>query len=368
MKCLLNKFICFCLFLSLLSCSVYSANDPKIRNLNINDITENTATISWQTSFNTIAQVNFGTSVNSIFHVATDANKTTNHKVILKNLDKGTLYYFRIVTKQNDKISLSKIFHFKTKGIPIPGFTELKIYKIKPKSVKIRYMLNTPSKTKVTYHSKDGKSKDSIQANQFTEKGTIVLKNLIPETLYYYTIELENHEGEKYRTKVLNFSTPAINYALNKKVIGTFHAIPDDTLFIKTNDMISRIVDGKTDYFTGMSISGNINEEDQYIIIDLEKDFNLREIKVIWRALAYSRDYSLLISTDKRNWKKLAENLDASFSKTIRGSKGDPIKVHNIEFPIQKARYIKLFIKKGSKYYVKHKNWNSVHLMEIIVN
>ncbi len=340
---------------------------PAINNLAVNNISETSATITWETDFETMGQINYGTSLKTIFNASMDLNKSKNHKVVLNNLMKGTYYHYRIVTKISNKAYQSKVYNFITKGIPLPQFLNTKIKIIKPEYAEIPYLLNTPSKIILTCISKKDNKKKTSKVKKHTTKGSIKLNNLTPGTFYYYTLEAINKLEERSKTPILNFTTPPLNYAINKKVSGTFNTVLSEAFFSKKSSVIKRITDGKMDYNSGMAISGDIDQEDQFVIIDLKNKQKIKKINVYWRALAYSKDYSIYISKDNKKWEKAVGNISAANGKNIRGEKGDPIKVNSITFNPTSGRYVKLFIKKGSKYHVKHKKWHFVQLMEIMV-
>jgi len=338
-----------------------------VKNVKIFNITENSATISWKTIKKCIGQLNYGTSPNSLFTVAMDVNMSTNHTIRLQKLEKGILYYFRIIYQYKNKTYMTKIYQFKTKGIPKPNIINLKIEKISPTKINLKYLFTTPSKFILNYIAQHSKQKNIIRNYNYIQKGTLTLTNLIPDTTYFYNIQLENKNGEKFKSKVFHFKTMELNLALNKPVYGTFTHLPDDRFVTKTKNPLQRITDGVLSYFSGLAQSGNIEKEDQYIIIDLEKKFKIKEIKIYWRALACSKNYSVYISKDKVKWEKIADKLNAKKGFNLTGVRGTPIKLNTVSIKSKTARYIKIFIPKNSPYFVKHKKWKFVQLIEVKV-
>ncbi len=368
MKKLIIKTTITLLLYCLLVLRLYSIDKPPtINNSSVNNITETSATITWEADFESMGQVNWGTSLKTIFNVAMDLNNSKSHTVVLKNLMKGTYYHYKIITKISNKAFQSKIYNFKTEGIPLPRFINTKIKNIKPEYAEVPYLLNTPSKIILTYISKKDNKKQIYKIEKPAINGSIKLKNLTPDTIYYYTLEAINQLEERTKTPVFNFTTPPVNYAINKKVFGTFNTVLGEAFFNKKSSVIQRITDGKMDYNSGMAVSGNTDQEDLFVIIDLKKQQEIKKLKVFCRALAYSKDYSIYISKDNKKWEKTGEKINAAKGKNIRGETGDPIKVNSITFNPISVRYVKLFIKKGSKYHVKHKKWHFVQIMEIMI-
>ena len=73
-------------------------------------------------------------------------------------------------------------------------------------------------------------------------------------------------------------------------------------------------------------------EDDQWILIDFEKPEKIFSVQVLW-AESVAKEYQVLISTDKRNWKLV-------FDKTgkMPNKRNQEIKI----VPEVKARYVKI--------------------------
>ncbi len=355
-------------YLLFLNITLMGTDALKIKNITVKSITDNSAKIEWDTNIDTTGQVNYGISISRMKNLSLDVNKRKKHDITLKNLLKGTPYYYQILVKKAGVISTSTVKLFKTTGIPAPLLINSLTKNIKHNSANIHYMLNTPCKIFLTYVSKKNNKKKIMTINKYKIKGIIGLKDLTPETVYYYTFEIINKENKKSKIKIYHFTTPIFNLALNKKVSGTFDKIPDDPLISRSKPMIERITDGNFNYFHGTATSGNIKKKDQFIIIDMGKQINFKKIITHWNALAFSKDYSILISKDKNTWKKIKTKLNAQKAKNYKGDNGVNILKHTILFKPLKIRYIKLMVKKNSAYYVKDKNWTYLQLMEIEIS
>ena len=200
-------------------------------------------------------------------------------------------------------------------------------------------------------------------------ESSAILAGLEPKTTYFYQVRATDYYGKTATSKVESFSTAGENIALNKKVEGTFVFYPADDKYVKpgeNNEILARITDGGTNYFTSMATSGSIPNADQYIVIDLGKSRKINSILSYWRRLAYPENMTIQLSNDKKEWKTVEKGIDANLGVFARSSSGDPIKVVSKEDG-GSARYVKLFIKKGSPFYHKHGNWNFVQLMEVEV-
>ena len=92
-------------------------------------------------------------------------------------------------------------------------------------------------------------------------------------------------------------------------------------------------------------IDGDINtrwssifDDKQWVMIDIGEIRDIKGIEIYWEA-AYTKKYKVLVSVDEKKWQ--------SVYNTTSGSGG----MTDIEFPSQKARYIKLnLIERGTEW------------------
>jgi len=309
--------------------------------------------------------IKYGKNEMELFGISYDIAFKEQHQITLKNLSKGTVYFFKIVASRSNNKILSPINRFNTKGIPALSIFINRVFDITKDSTKIGWAFTQPVRAKLKYLEVGTTDYIEYTADKTDKSGVFILKKLKPDTSYYYVIEGKNKDGEMVKSKVNYFRTKEWNLALQKSVAGTFdNYIGDDKYFNKKTPILQRITDGKMNYFDGMAVSGNVHKNDQYVIIDLQNIYNIAKINVYWRALSYSRDYALYVSNDRQTWELVTKHIDAENGKFIRGEKGDPILYNEISCN-QQAQYIKILIKKGSNIYNKHKEWNFVQLMEI---
>ena len=65
----------------------------------VDQISNHTATLRWQTNKVAATRVNYGLDPNNLYQHAYLPGGTTNHEVVLRNLRPGTTYYFAIENK-----------------------------------------------------------------------------------------------------------------------------------------------------------------------------------------------------------------------------------------------------------------------------
>ncbi|MFH1347627.1 MAG: discoidin domain-containing protein [Candidatus Margulisiibacteriota bacterium] len=217
-----------------------------------------------------------------------------------------------------------------------------------------------------------GLSPDSLnQEAAIDEVGEVTsasLKNLVPQRTYFYKVRVWDYFGNMAESRVNQFAPAKANVALGKKVLGTFTALPPRDPYVDTKkDVLSRITDGGTSYFTAMATSRSVNKEDQYAIIDLGRPYKIDNVITYWRNLAYPQDFAVTVSNDNSSYFDGLEKQDAGKGAFSRSDAGDPMRVLKTSLDGVTARYIKVLIKQGSSCFQKHTDWDFVQLMEVKV-
>jgi hypothetical protein len=174
-------------------------------------------------------------------------------------------------------------------------------------------------------------------------------------TSYEYKMSLTDYNGNILELPVRQFSTRPKSFSVGATTEGTF-----------TNKG-SAAIDGSTDIQkNGSTFSGSIAAAEQYILVDLGSVKQVGEVVCIWRQLAYPKDYSVQISTDKTAWTTVNDHANADLVTTGRSVEGHPVKPVFTDFTKAPARYVKVVIPKGSAVYNKH-SAQEVELMELKV-
>jgi hypothetical protein len=218
----------------------------------------------------------------------------------------------------------------------------------------------------ISYGLEPGKM-DKVAIN--TEAGvdnSVTITSLKPATTYFYQLKAVDYFGNTVTSKVQTFTTIGENVALKKKVTGTFTALPPKDKYVQSgnaDEVLARVTDGGTSYFTSMATSGSIYNADQFVIIDLGRNYNLKTILSYWRRLVYPEALIIQLSSDGNSWNTVADGVNVNDGNFARSDAGDPMKVLAVK--AAPARYVKLLVKKDSAFYHKHSDWDFVQLMEV---
>lgn len=117
------------------------------------------------------------------------------------------------------------------------------------------------------------------------------------------------------------------NYALGKVPVGTFSnpaAAVDNSL-------------------SSFAVSGNIGDSPQFFTIDLGTNIYVGSVKINWDAGALSRNYSIRVSGDRKNWLSEFSALDAS-SAPIDPASGTRAQIVSARRFTIAARYLQVYI------------------------
>ncbi len=300
------------------------------------------------------------------------------YTIQLRDLIEGQDYYVRVkaVTAEGE-VYVSEdtnFMHFRLLGTPPLKMVSGGMGYVNPLSVSIVFQTNIPSHC-VVYFGEPDMFSDITSRPGYDTRHIFEYKDLRPNHIYSYMAFLTDYRGLSVTVPKTIFSTAEINIAKHKKVIaGTFSFLREpswqgggDSIGDTT---LQKLTDGRNDYFNGMAHSGDLTKEDQYAVIDLGRVYTLESHLTIWRTLAYPYTYEIHTSTDNKEWKPIYRipSERVGLGKNIRSGGGDPLLVVGGPFSdLVKARYVRLWIPKGTPFFKRHKEWKNVDLAEIIL-
>jgi hypothetical protein len=246
--------------------------------------------------------------------------------------------YVQIMIPASSKITNAKGSYVRIGEVEIfPSLTQtfllgnIDIYAVTGTTALIRYATSVGAATGTISYGTEPANMDKVAIN--TESGvsnSIVIVGLKPGTTYFYQLKTVDYFGNALTSKVQTFTTIGDNVALKKKVTGTFTALPPQDKYVQAgtaDEVLARVTDGGTSYFTSMATSGPISVADQYVIVDLGKTYNLKSVLSYWRALAYPESLVIQTSLDGNTWVTADDGVSANNGLFARSDAGDPIKV-----------------------------------------
>jgi hypothetical protein len=313
-------------------------------------------------------EARYGFSIPMMTEVALNMSADTNTEVRIGPLKPGRLYYYAVIARDPEGArAMSEVRSFRAAGDSPPEVETFTLARVG----KYDALFVWQSTTLVTAHLRYARLPDTTFLTQSTTSrepgGQITLKDLWPGSRYSCVLQIRDRLGTIAEAPAIELETQEENVALGKKVTGTFTNIPPDSFVERSVPALARVVDGKVNYVAGMCISGVVDEAEQWVEIDLGKEYRIARVHVVWRKLSYSRDYALFSRSARGKWETVSEHLNADGGQYVRGDRGDPCVRLTTDFGGRAARYVKLVVPKGSQRYVKHKEWPFVQIMEIVV-
>jgi hypothetical protein len=153
----------------------------------IDPITFHSGMVKWTTNLASNSVVDFGASSGYYDQSITDNALTTNHAVLLENLDQNTQWYLTASSNlegYNPVTSAEKTF--KTTTLTISG---VNVTNITPTSATVNWTTSEPSTTIVRYGLSSGMLDRTYTNNTLVTTHAAVLQGLSPQTQYYFAPE-----------------------------------------------------------------------------------------------------------------------------------------------------------------------------------
>ena len=189
-----------------------TSSTPAIKNVEITDITLNSAVVRWQTNEKATTMLIWGKTTSYGEQYLDDA-KTTNHTVRLTNLESGTEYHFRIRGTDASGLQLSSDdYMFRT--VILPLITDVRIEDITDHSSIIRWTSSSKIDELIEYQA----LKSGIDDVPLLEKKTSGSVDLVTEhahklidldsvTTYRFRIYGKDTFGNQATSDVFEFTT-----------------------------------------------------------------------------------------------------------------------------------------------------------------
>lgn len=189
--------------------SITTANTPSVYSV---DVT-NQALTSIVLSFKSTSIANFiiyygkTASYGSTVDEAS-GSKTTNHSLLINNLEPGTLYYYRILGQDDSGNELKSENSFST--LPMPTATHITIQPVKDASVStyiVGWITNVPTTSIVNYQAEGGKANTQSSPDLITDH-SITIEGLQDNAKYSLSITGRDQFGNSVSSPVQPIITP----------------------------------------------------------------------------------------------------------------------------------------------------------------
>lgn len=171
---------------------------PSISGVEVSNIAETSATITWTTDRLANSRVNYGETI-PLGHNEPDSDYILNHTINLSNLKPKTLYYFEVVSINQDGNTTTDnnggFYYSFTTEQTAPQIWSIAATNITNNSATITWTTDQASTSTVFYGETQALG-ETVPKAESVYQHSVVLTDLSPNTLYYYAVRSTNTEGK----------------------------------------------------------------------------------------------------------------------------------------------------------------------------
>lgn len=333
----------------------------RVSQARISEIAETTALLTWMTDIPVTAEYGCGLAPQALT-TGMNLAAETQHAQTLSALVPGTLYFYRIVGR--DDVTGT----FITAGRAPLRYESLGGATVDAHTLRVEWTTNHPAAMVIGLrHAADTDYPTRYDKPVEQRQHTVMFGGLRAGQRYYFIVQSTDSTGCTVNTGERMVTMPEANVALHRPVTGTFEHLPADANVQFDSDPRVNVTDGDDAFFTGTVNSGDVHAAEQWATVDLGESVAVRSVVTVWRRLAYPQAFRLYGSSDGGQWELLAWNIDAGAGAELRSSRGDPLYLVTTPAAGKCYRYVKVVVPKGSRFFVKHPEWRFVQLVELKV-
>lgn len=221
-----------------------TSDAPYISEVNISNITLNSALITWKST--SVAQTNLYYGKDATYgktETESSGSGTTSHSIALTKLDTGTTYHFKIRGADTDGNDLvSDDYSFSTLPLPlVSNVTTQPITDRPSQALKINWTTNVPTSSTITYAPANGKSSE-VSKSELSTAHELETGPLEDNATYAFTISGRDQFGNEAVSTLGGINT---KNDTRPPVISNF--IVETELGKQGDDTIKVIASWKTD-------------------------------------------------------------------------------------------------------------------------
>lgn len=204
---------------------------PVISNIQVINITETGATVTWDTNEPANSKVEYGLTTSYELGQVTAADFVTSHSLALSGLTQRTLYHFRVTSADssgNTAVSVDQ--NFTTTAPPdftSPVISNIRVINITETSATVTWETDEPATSRVRYGLTGAYAAGNIFSGTLTTSHSVDLSGLTRSTLYHFEVSSADASGNLATSSDKIFSTlPDITPPAN---VSDFTATPTPT-------------------------------------------------------------------------------------------------------------------------------------------
>ena len=183
---------------------------PVITNIQASNITQTTAKITWTTDEPATSQVEYGKTTSYGSQTSLDPDLVTSHTVNLSGLDLGTLYHYRVKSKDaNNNLAVSGDNTFTTTDETPPTITNIQVSNITQTTAKITWTTDEPATSQVEYGKTESYGNQTTLDPDLVTSHSVNLSGLTVNTLYHYRVKSKDASNNLAVSADKTFTTSA---------------------------------------------------------------------------------------------------------------------------------------------------------------
>jgi len=183
---------------------------PAISEVNVSNITETNAVITWQTDEPSTSQVMICDPDGGCTWTELSENLVTNHSVSISNLKLNTTYHFTATStdaKENQAISEGDFTTLAQAAATPPTISGIKVSNITDISATISWMTDKAAISQVEYGTTNAYGSTTTLDQQLTTSHSTALSGLKPSTTYHFKIKSKDASGTEAAFQDQTFTT-----------------------------------------------------------------------------------------------------------------------------------------------------------------
>ncbi len=184
---------------------------PIISNIQVINITENSAEITWQTNELATSRVEYGLTTNYELGSVESSDLVASHSLLLTNLDPETTYHFRVLSTDafdNEAVSDDQTFQtLPAVDIFPPIISNIQVINITENSAEITWRTDEPANSIVKYGLTSNYELGTITLSDLVTAHSISLFGLTQNTLYHFKVFSTDAAGNEAASDDETFRT-----------------------------------------------------------------------------------------------------------------------------------------------------------------
>lgn len=233
-----------------------------ISNVNVSNITQTTATVTWNTNIATDGVVNYGLTAGYGSSASDPAPPSTGHSVTLTGLSAGTTYHYQVTSSAGGGNSASSNDATLATQAPTPvAISNVNVVNIGTSSATVTWTANQPTDGTVDYGPTAGYGSSASDPAPPSTSHSVTLSGLSAGTTYHYRVTSSAGGGNSASSNDATFATtiPNAGGAIFQTTVADFSiGTPSGTAITEDGGGEIRLAPALNDLFAGASVNGSV--------------------------------------------------------------------------------------------------------------